>query len=265
MAITTLDGALAGMQPPEDILKVGAATVAGRFYSPFYVAGRPGAAVAPTPGLGGTALTAYAGQIPFTDPVSGNSYLARFGGGCNVAGILLLCDRLWHNSGIVVTQTTAQTINSVTFPARDRNGSTDGEGVMIGVEVSTVMGAGTPTWTMGYTASDGTSGRSIVTAAQAATMAVGSFIPIPLAAGDRGVRSIQTWQQSATMTSGVYHLVAYRVLARYPVNPTAQSPFLDAISGGFVRLHNDTVPFLLWLPSTTTAPTISAELTVSQG
>ena len=135
MAITTLDGVLAGMQPPEDILKVGAATVAGRFYSPFYVAGRPGAAVAPTPGLAGAALTAYAGQIPFTDPPSGNSYLARFGGGCNVAGVLLLCDRLWHNSGIVVTQTTQQTINSATFPARDRNGSTDGEGVMIGVEM----------------------------------------------------------------------------------------------------------------------------------
>jgi hypothetical protein len=45
-------------------------------------------------------------------------------------------------------------------------------------------------------------------------MAVGSFIPIQLAAGDAGVRSIQSWTQSATMTSGVYHLVAYRVLAR---------------------------------------------------
>ena len=265
MAITTLDQALAGMRPPEEYYKVGAATVAGRFYSPFYVAGRPGAAVAPTPGVAGAALTSYSGQLPWTNPVSGNSYLALFSGACNVAGQLLLCDRLWHNSGINVTLATSQTINSVAWPARDRAGTTDGNGVLIGVEVSTVMGAGTPTWTMGYTNSAGTAGRSIVTAAQSATMAVGSFIPMPLAAGDTGVRSIQSWQQSATMTSGVYHLVAYRVLARLPLLQANIGDALDVIRGGFVRLYDNTVPFLLWLPSTTTAPSLTGDLTVTQG
>lgn len=265
MAITTRDGALAGMRPPEDILKVGAATVVGRHYSPFYVAGRPGAAVAASPGIAGAALTTYAGQIPWTNPGAGNSYLARLSGSCNVLGTLMLCDRLWHNSGVNVTLTTAQTVNSVTWPARDANGSTNGHGVLIGAEVSTVMGAGTPTWTLGYTNSAGTAGRSIVTAAQAATMAVGSFIPIQLAAGDVGVRSIQTWTQSATMTSGVYHLVAYRVLARLPIPTANLDAALDAISGGFARLYNDTVPFLLWLPATTTAPTLQGQLIVTQG
>ena len=261
----TLDAIAAGAQPPQEILKVGAATVAGRFYSPFYVAGRPGAAVAPTPGLSGAALTSYAGQLPFTTPVSGESRLARFAASCNTPGMLLLCDRLWHNSGIVVTVNTSQTINSVAWPARDRAGTTDGDGVMIGVEVSTVMGAGTPTWTMGYTNAAGASGHTIVTAAQAATMAVGSFVPLQLAAGDTGVRSIQTWQQSATMTSGAYHLVAYRVLARLPI-PLPNIGFaLDAISSAFPRLYDDTVPFLLWLPSTTTAPTITGDFTVTQG
>jgi len=79
MAITSLDQVIAGMQPPEDFLKVGATMeAAGVHYSPFYVAGRPGAAVAPTPGINGAALTSYAGQVPFRNPVSGNSYLARF-------------------------------------------------------------------------------------------------------------------------------------------------------------------------------------------
>lgn len=265
MAITTRDQALAGMRPPEDILKIGAATVVGRHYSPFYVAGRPGAALAPSPGIGGAALTTYAGQIPFTNPGAGNSYLARFAGACNVAGTLLVCDRLWHNSGINVTLNTSQTVNSVAWPARDSDGSTNGANVMIGAEVSTVMGAGTPTWTMGYTNSLGTSGRSIVTAAQAATMAVGSFIPIQLAAGDVGVRSIQTWQQSATMTSGVYHLVAYRILARLPILLANIDNALDAISGGFPRLYDNTVPFLLWLPSTTTAPSLQGQMIVTQG
>ncbi len=265
MAITTLDGALAGFMPPTNVLKVGAATTIGRFYSPFYMAGLPGAASAPSPGLSGEALTTYAGQIPWSNPVSGNSYLARFAGACNVAGTLLLCDRLWHNSGINVTSTGSQAIASVAWPARDRNASTDGVNVLIGAEVRTVMGAGTPTWTMEYTNAAGTGGQTIVTAAQAATMAVGSFIPIQLAAGDTGVRSIQTWQQSATMTSGAYHLVAYRVLARIPLPVANVDGALDAITGGFVRLYDNTVPFLLWLPATATAPTITAQMIVAQG
>lgn len=265
MAITTLDGIIAGMQAPEDLFKVGAATVAGRFYSPFYVAGRPGAAAAPAPGVAGAALTTYAGQIPFTNPGSGNSYLAGFSGTCNVAGTMLLCDRLWHNSGLSATLTTSQTVTSAAWPARDRNGSTNGEGIKIGFEVSTVMGAGTPTFTLGYTNSAGTSGRSIVTAAQSATMAVGSFIPIELAAGDIGVRSVQTFQLSATMTSGAYHLVGYRVLARAAINLATTGFDLDAIGCKFPRLFDNTVPFLLWLPGTTTAPNLTGLMSVTQG
>lgn len=264
-AITTIDGALAGMRPPEAFLKVGAATVAGRWYSPFYVAGRPGAATAPTPGLGGAALTTYTGQIPFTNPGAGNSYIARYAGRANVTGTLCVCDRLWHNSGFTVTSTGSQTINSVAWPARDSDGSTNGANILIGAEVSTVMGAGTPTWTMGYTNSAGTAGRSIVTAAQTATMAVGSFIIIQLAAGDVGVRSVQTWQQSASMTSGVYHLVAFRFIGCVELPVANVGNAIDAVTSGFPRLYDNTVPFLIWLPSSTTAPLITGELIVTQG
>ncbi len=48
MAITTVDGALAGFRPAEKILKAVTGTlVAGRPHSLFYLAGIPGAAVAP--------------------------------------------------------------------------------------------------------------------------------------------------------------------------------------------------------------------------
>ncbi len=265
MAITTLDGAIAGMLAPVDVMKNGAATVAGRFYSPFYVAGYPGAAVAPTPGLAGAALTTYAGQIPWTNPGAGNSYLARFSGTASQTGTLYLCDRLWHNSGFNVTLTTAQTVNSVAFPARDSAGAINGANVFIGVEVSTVMGAGTPTFTMVYTNSAGTAGRSSVSPAMAATMAVGSFIPLPLAAGDIGVKAVTSIQQSATMTSGVYNLVAFRELASVPITSANILQAVDALTGGFVRLYDNTVPFLLFLPATTTAPTITASMIVTQG
>src|SRR3990167_3263758 len=160
MAITTLDGVIAGMQPPEEFLKVGVGTqVVGRMYSPFYATGRPGAAVAPSPGISGAALTSYAGQIPFTNGAS-DQYLARFAAQSVTTGSLFLCDRLWHNSGIVMTQTTAQTINSVAWPARDNTGTTDGAGVRIGLEVNTVTGAGTAVVSAVYTNQAGTGSKT---------------------------------------------------------------------------------------------------------
>ncbi len=51
MAITTLDGLLAGMQYPREFIKAVTPTlVVGRPHSLFYLAGVPGAAAAPTPG-----------------------------------------------------------------------------------------------------------------------------------------------------------------------------------------------------------------------
>jgi hypothetical protein len=215
--------------------------------------------------VAGAALTTYAGQFPFTNPVSGNSYLARLAANVNTPGTLLLCDRLWHNSGLSATLTTSQTVNSAAWPARDMDASTNGRGILIGFEVSTVMGAGTPTFTLGYTNSAGTSGLTIVTAAQAATMAVGSFIPFQLSNGDVGVRSIQTFQLNATMTSGAYHLVAYRIIAQITI-PAANIGYeMDAIPLGFPRCFDNSVLFPLWLPSTTTAPTIQGQYVIAQG
>lgn len=265
MAITTRDGIIAGVKPPEDILKVGAATVAGRFYSPFYVAGRPGAAVANVAGTAGLALTSYSGQLPFSNPVSGNTYLARMSATVNVAGTLVLCDRLWHNSGLSAVSNTLQSFTSAAWPARDMDGSTDGRGVMIGFEVSTVMGAGTPTFKLDYTNSAGTPGKTITTAAQSTTMAVGSFIPIELAAGDVGVRQIVGWTLSATMTSGAYHLVAYRPIASVDITTANIGNAINYLTSGFPRLYDSTVPFFLWLSTTTTAPVIRSQIVYTQG
>jgi hypothetical protein len=267
MAITTLDGALAGMQYPREFAKTVTGTmVAGRPHSTFYLAGYPGAAVAPSPGLAGAALTTYAGQIPFSNPVSGNSYLARFQGQCTIPGTLLLLDRLWHNSGIVITQTTAQTINSVAWPARDATGTTNGDQVLIGVEVSTVLGAGAPVQSISYTNQAGTAGKTgtglitVVTASIA-----GTFYMIGLAAGDTGVRSIQTYTRSISSTSGVEHLVAYRVLARLELTSGLTPNAIDSITSGFPRLYDNSVPFIVFIPSTTTTSNISAQMIVSQG
>lgn len=267
MAITTLDGALAGMQYPRTFAKAVTGTmVAGRPHSLFYLAGTPGAAVAPSPGLAGAALTTYAGQIPFSNPVSGNTYLARFQGQATIAGTLVLADRLWHNSGLVVTTTTAQTVNSVAFPARDVAGSTNGNGVRIGLEVSTATGAGAATPTISYTDESGNAGSTgAMEVAYAASSIAGTFYPFTLAAGDTGVRSIQTCTLGVSMTSGAIHLVAYRELARLELTAANIPNAIDSLTSGFPRLYDNTVPFIFFIPSTTTTSNISGSVVYTQG
>lgn len=265
--ISNLDGAIAGMQYPREFVKAVTGTmVAGRPHSTFYLAGMPGAAIAPTPGIAGVALTSYAGQIPFSNPVSGNSYLARFQGQATIAGTLLLCDRLWHNSGISVTTTTAQTINSVTFPARDVAASTNGDGIYVGLEVSTATGAGAATPSISYTDQSGNVGNtgSMIVSYVASSVA-GTFYPFSLAAGDTGIRSIQTCTLNVSMTSGTIHLVAYRVLARLELTAAHIPNAIDVVTSGFPRLYDNTVPFILFIPSTTTTSNISGQVIYTQG
>lgn len=265
MAITTMDGMIAGLQVPQDFYKFGTTTATGRFASTFYWDGRPGKGLTPSSGTAGSALTTYAGQIPFTNPVTGSySYLARFSGFSTQVGTIVLADRLWHNNAINVTFSTTQSISSVAWPARDINGSTAGEGIMIGVEITNTMGAGTPNWTMKYLNSVGNT-QSTTVAVPAASMVVGSFIPIGLTAGDTGVKKIIEWSASATMTSGAYSLVAYRILTSIDVPIANAGQSSDVVSCGMPRLFDNTVPFILYFASTTTAPIISSQIIYTQG
>ena len=267
MPITTLDGALAGMKPPEYYSKAATGTlVAGRPFTPFYLAGVPGAAAAPAPGISGAALTSYAGQIPIPT-ASGNTHLARFSGVSSAqGGVLLLCDRLWHNSGISVTTTTAQTVNSVAFPARDKNGSTNGAGVLVGLEIVTTTGAGAATPTISYTNEAGTAGRTSTTVdAYAATSAAGSFYRLGLQAGDNGVRSIQSVTLGVSMTSGSVSLVAYRILATLELSAAGIPNAVDALTSGLPRLYDTSVPFLIYVPQTTTTTQLSGSVVYTQG
>jgi len=267
MAITTLDGIVAGGKPPEYFAKAASGTlVAGRPFTPFYTAGTPGAAVAPTPGLAGAALTSYAGQIP-VPTASGNTHVSDFLGVSSAqGGMLLLCDRLWHNSGITITQTTAHTVNSVTWPARDSLGATNGDDVLIGVEVSGATGAGTPTLTVGYTNQAGTAGRTGTnTDATVATSAAGTFYRIGLQAGDTGVRSVQTFTLSATWTSGTIHLVAYRVVAAIPLIAAGLPAMIDSVSHANRRVYDNSVLFPIYIPQTTTTTLLTGMVGFTQG
>lgn len=269
MAITTLDGALAGMQIPKPLTKVGIATAAVgamRGYTPWYVAGNPGAATASSDGINGAAVTGNAvnGQIPRTNPSSANAYLARFSINASTAGTMWLIDRLWQNSGLVVTSTGAQAITPATLPARSGDGTTNGDQVMAAIEWSATGGAGTPTVTLTYTDQSGNTGAT-GTFTAVTTPPVGTFEIFTLAAGDTGVRAPTSFIQSATRTSGTMHLVLFRVLAQVEITAANIGNALDALTSGFPRLYDGTVPQLLWFPSATTATNFIGTYTETHG
>ena len=144
MAITTLDGAIAGMQPPYLIAKALTGTmVAGRFQSLYPLAGLPGAGSYDAT-LNGAVYSSSStipnGIIRHVDPGSGNSYLARFTGSCTQAAAVMLLDRLWDNR-LTVNSTAAQSPTTPTWPARDNAGTTNGDGVLLAIETSAAASA----------------------------------------------------------------------------------------------------------------------------
>jgi hypothetical protein len=131
-----------------------------------------------------------------------------------------------------VTLTTEQTVlGSQVYPRY-----ADGKGVKAYITPVVVMGAGTPTFRLRYTNPASVANR-LTPAAPSLPIAnatapvgqilhsgtgVGKYGPsIPLQGGDNGILSIQTIQQSATMTSGVYAVVLYKEIG-LPLPMTTQ-------------------------------------------
>lgn len=174
-----------------------------------------------TPGLSGRTVAAgeagSASQFPIASSnqtyISGAS-LVR--GGVAVSNLNLSAmgaDLLWVNTGIVVTTTTAQTINSVAWPARDNNGTTNGDGVWVGLWFTTnSTNAAVTTVTLSYTNSAGTAGRTASLRSINSTTLANTFYLFTLQAGDIGVRSIQSITLGTTLTTGSVSLCAFRPL-----------------------------------------------------
>jgi hypothetical protein len=267
MAITTLDGALAGMQWPRPYAKAVTGTmVAGRPWSTWALAGSPGAGGFDTTLAGVTLNNSTAGAINFVNPGSGNTYLARIAASATIPGTLMLCDRLWHNGGFTITTTTAQTVNSATLPARDNTGTTNGDGILCGIEVSAACGAAAPAPTITYTNSANTASRSAGLAfATANSPAAGSFFPFGLQAGDLGIRSIQSYTQNTSWVSGTINLVMYRPIAYLELTGAYIPNAIDSLTAGFPRIIDSSCLFMLFVPSTTTTTNIAGSVVWTQG
>ena len=275
MPATDINLIFSGMKPMEQYFKVGATMeAAGVMYSPFYVSGRPGQAIHPTPGLGGEALLTYSGQIPFYNPPSGKyTYLARFSMSAGSAGTAYLCDRLWHNSNINPATTTEQYISSVQWPDRCPDvenfnlANHSGHNIMIGIEVTTgatTNGSAVTLTRMRYTNSEGVSGRIASIASFPQSAVAGTFVPFQLASGDKGVKRVEGITLGTSYVAGTPILVAYRVIA-VSGNPIGYGGgAVDPITGGLPQMFDNSVPFVLWNPAAVTAVTLNGSVIYTQ-
>jgi hypothetical protein len=255
MAIQSVDDIIAATKQQSMFFKVGTPTgVAAKPQSLWYLAGMPGAATASSAGVNGANLTApVAGQIPFVNTAAAASYLGRWGMAAQQQTNVWLVDRLWENSGLSVTSTALQSITQPTLPARDANGATAGVGVLIGIEISTAMGAAAPSPTLTYTNQAGTTGNSA---------SIGSFFPFGLATGDTGVRAVEGFQNNTSWLSGALHLVAYRVIAQMECHTPGVVKVLDPVTGLLPRIYDDSVLFVIGQPSSTTGYLTYGHITI---
>lgn len=274
MTISTIDSVVAGFKQPQYFAKISAAGVSTRMQSYFMNDGIPGPAIISTGGLngGGALLTSYPGQIPFTNPSgSDKSYLARLGLTSRVRTSIILCDRIWHNSGFNVTTISSQSFTVGGTPCPDftrdinngANASKYGEGVFVGVEYYAPMSS-TATISISYTNSNGTPGQTGQTGSLNNSMTTGNFEIINLAAGDTGVRSIQSASITVAAGSGTVSFVAFRPIAVLGMQIAYTTAAIDALTSGFPELFNNTVPFLIGA-SEVAAPSIQGIFAVTQG
>ena len=244
------------------IFKVGTATeAAGQYYCFAKDNGAPGAWLPGTPGINGRntngTLAADEGCISAGTPSSGANYIRDISIAASTAGMFILADVLWVNTGIAVTTTTAQTITQPTLPARDNLGTTNGYGVGAGLLVTTATtnAAVINNITLQYTNSNGVAGRT-GTMSYPATAVIGTFVPFQLAQGDVGIRSIQSITLGTSLTAGAVSLICFNFLATSPV-PLANVGSLAFQRRLDLKLNNEHCLLPFWLASNTTATNLT--------
>lgn len=264
-------GEQAGIQSRSiEFYKVGTAKeAAGVRYSYGKDGGLPGAWSPGTPGLAGRATDGMAspdnGCLQLWTP-TGSMYLTEIQAFGATAEYLNFIDIMVVNSGIVVTTTTAQTLNTVALPARDMDGSTNGNGVYAALLVTTVTtNAGAITnCTLSYTNSDGVAGRTATMASFPISAVVGSVILFGLAAGDKGIRSVQSITLGTSLVTGAVSLILYRPIDTCGLTIANLSAKTGPHPRPGKRLFTGTCCIIIGVAAVTGATTIAGTLSVSE-
>jgi hypothetical protein len=150
-----------------------------------------------------------------------------------LAGVSLVAiDLLNQSGGLSGTVTTEQTTN---LPTAALTRHTGGDGVFIGIIIYAIVGTTATTISVRYTNQAGTSSRVSTVTSFGGTgfRDAGRLIPIPLQAGDTGVRSVEGVTVTATTgTAGNFGVCLFKPLMSFSLESTTGAMPLDAVSSG---------------------------------
>lgn len=227
------------------VIQTNATSAAGRWHELFTGVGTGGAgSLTGTAGLGAALNSATAGALPQASvtvtPATKHllSMAVVTAGSTAVPAWLMLTDLLYIYPSCVVTGTASTLSNVAAKPTRFNNGA----GVQCSCIVSSALGATTPTLTMTYTNQAGVGSKTAAFVTQAASLPLGSMLGggvstsltgpyLPLAAGDSGVRQLDSYTH-ANGTTGAVAFVLHRPLAMIPLvaaNTAGERDFLNQV------------------------------------
>jgi len=267
MAVTTRDGLINALASATqgNFFKVSSTTVSGRTWALFRNNGNPTTSGNPT--VTGAALdrtTQGALAIPAPSNVT---YLLNVQYANVGQNQLAVFDRLVETGGLSSIVTTAQTVNSVSLPARN----TSGVNVQIWLEIySNLGGTASATVTASYTNSAGTSGRTAtLVGGLPSTATANTTFLMTLQAGDVGVQSIQSGRtQTSSGTAGNFGFVLRQNLCW--ITPTLASSTINGATYGYPETAMAIVPDaacveLLMVPGTTSSGLLYGAIRTGQG
>lgn len=235
---------------------------AGQFVSLWTAPGQPGAGANPAATPGAVPTSATAGAVPFTNPGSGNSYLARLFATSTVPGTLILYDRLVGVGGVTLNSVAAQTVASAALTRPDANGVN----AELWIEVTTVPG-GTTTITSIYNNQGGVSHTTTPAVTLTTASIAGTTYQLPLVAGDTGIQTC-TSTTCGTAVTGTINVVIRRRIAEFAIPAAFLSfPPQDPFWAGLSQIYNSAcIEALFLIGSGTAAPAIpSGSLVLAQG
>lgn len=264
MAILTMDDVVTGLTSAQILAfyKTAATTKgAGYFHSLWAQAGQPSAGATAATAPGETPSASTAGAMAFTAPDGGNTmYLGRASVSSATVGHYILYDRLWQVSGFSGTSTSGQAVNSTALTRR-----TDGIGVQLWVEWITATGSSAANLTVSYTNTADTAGKETVIAFQQSPVAY-QCQRVPLAAGDIGIKSVQTVTLSAsTGTAGNWGLFMAYPLADFTMVAANSGQVNDAIACGLPIVTSGAALAWVVLCSANPQAPLAGQLSLIQG
>lgn len=167
---------------------------------------------------------------------------------------LILADRLVHTDGLSGTAAGAQTTN---LPTTALTRATTGADVRAALEIYSAVGSTNGiTVTCSYTSSAAASGHTseitTIGSVSAAFQGAGAFLPLPLASGDSGVKSVESVTLSgSTGAVGNFGVTLYRPLCTvYALGDTnggraTWCPLLGPSAGSLPKINSNAC--LFWI------------------